>query len=74
MKLETDKQRLERMTYTPSEAAEILGIGAQSVRLLCKEPSFPGIPLGKGMIIPKKAFDEWLEDGFFETKKAICSK
>jgi excisionase family DNA binding protein len=42
------------------ELAERLGISRPKAYELVKQKDFPSIPLGRRIIIPVKAFEEWL--------------
>lgn len=65
------KRKVEAMTYTVPEVADMLGCGEKAVRDLCHNSTFPSLKIGKGYKIPKSAFHEWLEKGIFATKESI---
>ncbi len=50
-----------RAHYTPDEAAERAGVSRQLIYRGIKSDQIPHIRLGKRIIIPKTAFDGWLE-------------
>lgn len=51
----------EKATYSVNECAEILGISAPSLYKLIHEiSSFPVLRVGKRILIPKAAFENWL--------------
>lgn len=54
---------MERQTYTTMEIRDILGIGRDSAYKLVKAKGFPKIQIGRKVVIPKKAFENWLLGG-----------
>ena len=50
----------ERATYSIPEAAQIIGIGLSLCRELVKKGEIPAKVLGRRVVIPKKALDNWL--------------
>lgn len=54
---------IQKATYSISEAAEILGISAPSMYKMVKEfDNFPILRVGKRILVPKAAFENWLEN------------
>lgn len=53
---------MERMTMNVSEMAQQLGISKPKAYELCKRDGFPAINVGKRVIIPITAFENWLMD------------
>ena len=53
-------QQYERATYSIPEAAQIIGIGLSLCRELVKKGEIPAKVLGRRVVIPKKALDNWL--------------
>lgn len=54
---------VEKVTYSVNECAEILGISAPSLYKLIHEFSdFPVLNAGKRVLIPKVAFEKWLNN------------
>lgn len=49
-----------RQTYTILEVKEILGLGRDSTYKLIKQEGFPHIQIGRKIVIPKKAFNNWM--------------
>ncbi len=47
--------------YTVDEAAEMLGLGRQQAYQAVRENVIPHIRIGRRIIIPKVAFDRWLD-------------
>lgn len=54
-------QQFERATYSILEAAQIIGIGISLCRELVKRGEIPAKILGRRVVIPKKALDNWME-------------
>lgn len=52
----------KRLTLTIPEVAELLGISVISAYNLAKRQDFPAIRVGKRIIVPRAAFDRWLEE------------
>lgn len=46
--------------YTVSEVAELLGISKVLAYDLTKREDFPSINIGKRIVVPKTAFEAWL--------------
>lgn len=55
------QQQYERATYSIPEAAQIIGIGLSLCRELVKKGEIPAKVLGRRVVVPKKALDQWLE-------------
>jgi excisionase family DNA binding protein len=53
----------ERRTYTVDEAAEILGISRSFAYELVKRRELPARCLGRRIVIPKRALDDFLDGG-----------
>lgn len=56
-----EKSVNQKMAYSITEMAAVLGIGRNKAHELAKEPGFPIITLGRRKVIPVKALGEWLE-------------
>ena len=54
-------------TYLVKEVAEILGIGLNTAYEAARRDDFPAIKVGGRILIPKKRFDRWLEEGGAQT-------
>lgn len=54
----------EKLTYTPKEAAKVLGIGVNAIYELVKEDDFPSFKLSDGdkWYISRKGLNEWVEN------------
>ena len=50
----------DKLVYTVSEIAELLGIAKIKAYELAKSKDFPAIQIGRRIIIPKERFHEWL--------------
>lgn len=53
---------LEKMVYTVKEMSDILGVGMNKAYDLIHEKRVPFIRVGRKFKIPKKAFENWLND------------
>ncbi len=53
-------QELERATYTVEEIGKILGVGRNSAYDLVHIKGFPKIQIGRKIVVPKEAFNTWL--------------
>jgi excisionase family DNA binding protein len=53
----------ERLTYSIKEAAQKLGISKGLAYEQAKQGKLPVLKLGKRLLIPKAAFERWLEGG-----------
>lgn len=49
------------LTYSIPEIAEMLGINIVSAYNLAKQQNFPAIRIGRRIVVPKTAFDRWLD-------------
>lgn len=52
---------MEKLVYSVSEAAQLLGISKSYAYELVKEKKIPVLDLGKRKIIPKLPFEEWIQ-------------
>ena len=52
----------ERCVYSVEELCRMLQVCKPNVYALLKDKSFRSIKVGKRIMIPKKGFDEWLDD------------
>ena len=50
------------LTLTVTDLAKVLGIGKAYAYDLCNSGDIPSVKIGKGNIIPKQAFIDWLYD------------
>ena len=50
----------ETLTYSVKQLAECLGIGLSKTYELVKQPNFPALRIGKRIIIPKEALNDYL--------------
>lgn len=51
------------ITLTVTDVANILGISRNNAYALSNSKDFPVIQIGKRKIIPKRAFEDWLNEG-----------
>ena len=50
-----------RLTYTVPEVARLLGINVITAYELARQEGFPAIRIGRRIVIPKTAFERWLD-------------
>lgn len=55
----------ERKCYTVKDLQEMLGVSRQSIYGLLKQKEFRWIYVGGKYRIPKRGFDDWLENGSY---------
>lgn len=53
-------RELPKEIYNVQEAAEVLGVGANTVYNLSHTQGFPSFKLGKRILIPRKQLMEWV--------------
>lgn len=70
MKLKTLSDK--RLTLTVPEVAELLGISVISAYNLAKRQDFPAIRVGKRVVVPRVAFDRWLETAADQQSEGQC--
>lgn len=58
LKVGEDEQKL---SYTPKEAAKVLGIGTNSIYSLLKEEEFPAFKINEKWFVSKKGLEQWVE-------------
>lgn len=51
----------EKLTYTPKEAAKVLGVGTNTIYKLLKEDDFPSMMISEKYYISKKGLQEWID-------------
>lgn len=51
----------QKLSYTPKEAAKVLGIGNNAIYTLLKDDDFPKFLIGRNIYISKKGLEEWVE-------------
>ncbi|MBS3948402.1 MAG: helix-turn-helix domain-containing protein [Dethiobacter sp.] len=55
------KPKIEALVYSVPEVASLLDINLPRAYELARQPGFPAICVGKRVIVPKAAFEQWLE-------------
>jgi excisionase family DNA binding protein len=50
-----------RAVYNVREIAKLLNINVPRAYELAKQKDFPAIRIGKRIVVPKQAFERWLE-------------
>lgn len=56
-------QDVEKAVYNVSEIAAMLDINLPAAYALVKSKDFPSIRIGRRIVVPKTAFERWLENG-----------
>ena len=56
------KPRVEKAVYNVPEIAALLDIHLPKAYELARSEKFPSIRIGKRIVIPKVAFERWLEE------------
>ena len=55
------REQLQRRVYVPEDLIPLLGIGRSTAYELVNRRDFPAIRVGRKLLIPRDAFDRWLE-------------
>ena len=55
------REELQRRVYVPEDLIPLLGIGRSTAYELVNRRDFPAIRVGRKLLIPRDAFDRWLE-------------
>lgn len=61
-KVKEQKKNIEKRTLSVKELAQVMGIGENKARQLCKSKGFPCIKVGNRILIPITRFEEWLNN------------
>lgn len=51
-----------KLSLTPKEAAEILGIGTNTIYSLLKDKDFPSYQVGNKWYVSRKGLDDWIDN------------
>lgn len=51
---------VERLAYSPTEAAQVLGVSKPTVYTLLRRQGFPSLKVGTRTLIPADGLREWL--------------
>jgi len=57
----TRKPQIESSTITMPEIAAMIDINLVAAYALARQPGFPALRIGKRIIVPRVAFEKWLE-------------
>lgn len=53
----------DRLTWTPEELCEVLGVSRPTAYQLCKRADFPSVRVSpRRIVIPKDALEKWLAE------------
>lgn len=62
--------KVEPAVYTVPEIAAMLRINVTRAYELTKQKDFPAIKIGRRIVVPKVAFERWLEETAFDKKSS----
>lgn len=57
-----EKIQTQKLTYSISEAAEVLGVSTSKMYQIVKIEGFPLLTLGKRRLVPIKGLERWVEN------------
>lgn len=60
------KPKMDPAVYNVPEVAALLDINLPRAYELVKKPGFPAMTIGKRVVIPKAAFEQWLKQAAFD--------
>ncbi len=60
---------MEKLTYSVTEVAEVLGISRSLAYRLVKERELPVLYLGNRKVIPKLVLEKWIEEKFYKAEE-----
>lgn len=50
------------LSLSVSDVAKVLGISKHNAYILCRSKGFPSVRVGRRIIVPKPAFQKWIEN------------
>lgn len=56
----------EKVIYTVPEVSTLLGINLPKAYELARQEGFPAIRIGRRIVVPKVAFERWLQSAAFQ--------
>lgn len=62
--------KAEQLCYDMKALQEVMPIGKNNLYNMVHSEGFPKIVIGKRILIPKKAFEEWLETAALQRLEA----
>jgi excisionase family DNA binding protein len=65
------KPKLEALTYTVDEGAQVMGISRAYLYELIKEGVVPALLLGRRVLLSKSAVHHWVETGRWPGQEAV---
>ena len=57
-----EERAVKKLTLTVAEAAKMMGLDKVKVYALCKTEDFPSLTIGKRILIPREALENWLNN------------
>lgn len=61
---------LEPVVYTVPEVANLPGINKATAYELARRDDFPAVRIGRRIVVPKVAFQRWLEEKAFDKQSS----
>lgn len=68
----TQQEPLQRRVYVTEDLITLLGIGRAAAYNLVNRRDFPSIRVGRKVLIPRDAFERWLEAQTAGAFEEIC--
>lgn len=58
--VDQDKENEDKLCIGINEVAQLCGVCINTARRIVRMPGFPALRVGRRILIPSKAFEEWL--------------
>ena len=58
----------QKLAYSVSEAAELLGLSRPTIYQLIHRTGFPVVRIGRRTLIPRRALEDWIDSEWKETR------
>lgn len=68
------KPKIEPGVYEIPFIASYLNINLTQAYALARQPGFPAIRIGRRIVIPKPAFERWLEQAAFDKQSCVTAE
>lgn len=62
LRLASQMDRSEALTYSVEQAAEVLGVSRSKMYDILHRPDFPVVDVGNRRLIPRRQLERWLEN------------
>jgi|BioPla2DNA2_1021312.scaffolds.fasta_scaffold67351_3 excisionase family DNA binding protein len=53
------------LSLTAKDVARVLGVSLEHAYKLIHRKEFPSVQIGKRLVVPKPAFEKWMENPFY---------